>query len=67
VIVYGPPSAFFAVKSPDALNVPPPETLHARIKEIALRLGYENVGHFTRIFVKETGMSPREFRRRNAG
>jgi len=38
----------------------------ARIKEIARRLGYDNLAHFTRLFVKDAGVSPREFRRRNA-
>ena len=35
----------------------------ARVKAIALSLGYENTGHFTRLFTKETGVMPRAYRR----
>jgi AraC-like DNA-binding protein len=38
----------------------------ARIKEISQRLGYESSGHFTRVFAHETGMTPREFRKKHS-
>lgn len=32
-------------------------------KEIALRLGYDDYAYFSRLFKKETGISPTRFRR----
>jgi len=36
----------------------------ARIEEIALRLGYKDSTHFSHLFSRETGLSPREYRKR---
>jgi two-component system response regulator YesN len=36
-----------------------------RVKNIATRLGYESVAHFCRIFKKETGFTPQEYRNMN--
>jgi AraC family transcriptional regulator, arabinose operon regulatory protein len=38
----------------------------ARIKEIASRLGYSDMAYFSRLFTKQTGMSPREFKKKNS-
>jgi AraC-like DNA-binding protein len=35
----------------------------ARIKEIALRIGYEDPTYFSRVFTQITGVSPRKFRK----
>lgn len=35
------------------------------IKEIALKLGYEDWAYFTRLFTKSTGLSPSQFRQKN--
>ncbi|MDF2926017.1 MAG: two-component system response regulator [Paenibacillaceae bacterium] len=34
----------------------------AKVSEIALRVGYEDVKYFTQLFKKQTGQTPREFR-----
>ncbi len=36
----------------------------ASVKEIAFNLGFENMAHFTRLFVTQTGVSPREYRKK---
>lgn len=38
----------------------------AKVSEVALRLGYEDVKYFTQLFKKQTGQTPREYRE-NAG
>ncbi len=35
------------------------------ISEIAYRLGFENPPYFSRLFKKEVGMSPKEFKSQN--
>jgi AraC family transcriptional regulator len=35
----------------------------AAILEVAAQVGYENPGHFAKVFRKFVGMTPREFRR----
>lgn len=37
------------------------------IVEVAQAVGYENTGHFYRLFEKETGLSPRRYREANSG
>jgi AraC family transcriptional regulator of arabinose operon len=39
----------------------------ARIEEIAFQLGYEDIVHFSHTFSREMGLSPREFRKKQAG
>ena len=38
-----------------------------RVVDVALEVGYSDQAHFTRAFVRWTGLSPREFRRRTSG
>lgn len=37
-----------------------------RIGDIALRVGYESAAHFSRVFKRQTGVSPNEYRSRRA-
>lgn len=37
------------------------------IVEVSLAIGYENTGHFYRLFEREVGMSPRQYRQVNRG
>ena len=37
-----------------------------RVVDVALEVGYSDQAHFTRAFVRWTGLSPREFRRRTS-
>jgi AraC-like DNA-binding protein len=34
---------------------------------VARGMGYEDIAHFSTFFSRETGMSPREFRKKRAG
>ena len=36
-----------------------------RIGEIADKLGFEDIDYFSKVFRKTTGISPREYRRKN--
>jgi len=38
------------------------ESDNARVSDIAMKLGYKNAAQFSRIFHRECGMSPREYR-----
>lgn len=38
-------------------------TTRMRVSEVSRRAGYENIGHFTKQFVKETGLTPMRYRR----
>ncbi len=38
-----------------------------KMEEVADRVGFEDAKYFARVFKKETGASPSEFRRRNGG
>jgi len=40
---------------------------HATVTEIASQVGYNDAAYFSRVFRKETGQSPRAFRRATAG
>jgi len=35
-----------------------------KIYEVAAKIGYESVGHFTRIFKREVGMTPKEYQKK---
>jgi len=37
---------------------------NTKIYEVAEKIGYESVGHFTRIFKREVGMTPKEFQKK---
>jgi AraC-like DNA-binding protein len=37
-----------------------------RVVDVALELGYSDPAHFTRAFVRWTGVAPRQFRQRRA-
>jgi AraC-like DNA-binding protein/ABC-type glycerol-3-phosphate transport system substrate-binding protein len=39
------------------------ETTHLHVSEVAQKLGYDNLGHFSRLFKKILGKNPREFKR----
>ena len=39
--------------------------LPLRIGEIAEKLGFEDIDYFSKVFRKTTGISPREYRRKN--
>jgi two-component system response regulator YesN len=46
-------------ESKSMMKIPP-----AKINDIALRVGYQDVSHFNRAFKKVTGLSPSDYRRR---
>lgn len=48
-------------KAKELLEVP-----HMKVMEIARRVGYNNANYFTRIFKRQTGLSPQEYRERQA-
>jgi AraC-like DNA-binding protein len=43
------------------------ETEGAGVTEAAIRVGYSNLGYFTRIFARATGLTPSAYRRVTAG
>jgi len=47
------------------VSIVPIETLNADLSEIAERLGYFNLPHFSKIFKEKYGMTPVQFRKKN--